>query len=325
MAQTIQNELVRELFAYLSKGLNPYYPGKFPWYLGQICLRWRAVFHTMQSAFWRKIDIQWKSSPATKFRCMHMVEVVKMFLTYNQGTLLSFTYGPDYNAEYMDEDWINIHMVLEMQVERSETWSDVYFNASIIELPTLSRARNCLRNLRTLCIYIRSSFSDVIPIDTFMDVFENTLSLIFVEMKDYAGWELNWSGLTTLWMGIGDNTSLLNFSTALERATNLEGLVIYRDPIADSGNNDFSYDDYDDNGDHDNNEDHDSNEDHDDNDLDETKTLDTVTLPRLKNLLLTVSELLYFLKAPALEELTVVATCPDPVISAISTSHILTY
>ncbi|KAF8622449.1 hypothetical protein AX15_007005 [Amanita polypyramis BW_CC] len=300
---TIPNELICEIFGYLSKVLDAYYPCKFPWYLGQICSRWRAVFHTMRAEFWGEIDIQWESPPDAESRYMHMVEVVGTFLMYNQEAPLTFTYSLDEDATYTTDQWHCIHMVLYMLVKRSPTWSDASLDLSVSHLPILCKARNHLCNLRTLSIYISLSFFlKTRKPNELTDIFKNAPSLMSVDMKDFAGWEFNWSTLTSLSMGIGDNTSALDLAITLSQMTNLEELTIYDSPAIEL--NDGSYS-------------HEGNGDH---DFDEPEVLRAAMLPCLKKLLLVDTKFLDALAAPALENL--VVACLDPDLSVISAGHI---
>jgi hypothetical protein len=51
-------EIIREIFSHVfSSPLKIGHASQFPWYLGQICSQWRTLFFSMQSVFWRKIEI----------------------------------------------------------------------------------------------------------------------------------------------------------------------------------------------------------------------------------------------------------------------------
>ena len=58
MATLVPAEIIHEIFSCLSSPLLPLEPHEFPWYLGQICSEWRAIFLSMQAHFWNEIEIE---------------------------------------------------------------------------------------------------------------------------------------------------------------------------------------------------------------------------------------------------------------------------
>ena len=92
----LSTEILREIFTYFSSPLRVSLAYQFPWYLGQVCSQWRALFFSMRSTFWRKIKIDWLYN-YWRSRLMLSPERITMilafFLNRTQGAPFSFSFS----------------------------------------------------------------------------------------------------------------------------------------------------------------------------------------------------------------------------------------
>ena len=85
-------EILRQIFAYSSSSLRVRRAHEFPWYLGQVCSRWRALFFSMRSTFWKRIEINWDNDFPRRTRFAESVKaILAFFLNRTQGAPFSFS------------------------------------------------------------------------------------------------------------------------------------------------------------------------------------------------------------------------------------------
>ena len=194
-AQNLPADIIQEMFSYFSTSLRLNVNKEFPWFLGHVCSRWRALFLAMTTKFWQSISIdyrnRWPSDPR-QINCI--LEITRFFVTRNQEEMISFNYllSKDDRAHGL-QSVADLRRVLEVLVEESTRWESVSIETASLDLPTLQRVKNRLPSLRSLRLSIPANLSSISS-----EIFENTPSLQQVALVGHFHWKLNWSSLTTL-------------------------------------------------------------------------------------------------------------------------------
>ena len=277
IVQTLPSEVIHEIYGYFATPMylwlyKPNNFPEFPWYLGQICASWRAIFNSMSSNFWNKLDIHLERQPCTAVVGQYF-EIPKLSLRYDLMLLmlrhfLDRTRGQPFSfrikaAHILDREEPIIVRLLELLVAESPRWREAYFNAlKASYIPILYQVKHHLPLLKTLELDLHTC--EGVPAYTY-DLFEDAPHLKCVDLGHLADWQVNWAALTIL--KIGDFFTSDNLLSILGQAERLENLAIYQS-------------------------------------LDETSALDQmISLPNLKVLTTIGFRLLSVLHTPSLEEL----------------------
>ncbi len=116
----IPSEVSREMFSHLSSPLRLLEAYKFPWYLGQVCSEWRAIFLSMLPYFWNEIQIE---RPEDRYRrpdATHVMAMLTFFLNVTSGAPFSFTLYKE-NHYYVGEA-PNVQLILSKLRDYSMQW-----------------------------------------------------------------------------------------------------------------------------------------------------------------------------------------------------------
>ena len=223
-------EILREIFAYLSSPLRVHRAHEFPWYLGNVCSRWRALFFSMRSTFWKKIEIDWEHNFLRLPRFSERLKVIlAFFLNRTQGAPFSFSlFREDYYPDKKHVRWI-----LKDLLDHSRQWEEVFIRTKpmVFDFNLLRNAKGHLPLLKRLEITTTThSGPPVHP--SFADIFKDAPLLTHVVLQSLPVWEFNWSSLTIL--GIGYQNDIYKSLAILQKTVNLVKLTFsdvffYRD------------------------------------------------------------------------------------------------
>ncbi|KAF8320149.1 hypothetical protein F5887DRAFT_1217923 [Amanita rubescens] len=247
---TIPADIVREIFSHLSSLLPVLEAYKFPWYLGQICSKWRAIFMSMQRDFWSEIQIEkLKSCPRLIMpqsaneteterpedhngqtdtgRTMAMLD---FFLAATHGAPFSFDLYVE--EPYRTENVSYVRLVLSKLVDHSMQWKDVSMQMQLPEVLLLCSVKNRLPVLQSLDLYLpyhdemeRPDHDDTL-FSQVADVFEDTPQLTRLELRCLSDvpCRFNWALLTDLHLDWPDDPQII--ITTLQQTVNLVALTI---------------------------------------------------------------------------------------------------
>ena len=223
IVQTLPSEIVREIYGYFATPMYLHNPNRFPWYLGQICASWRAIFNSMSSYFWHKLDINVNEFHHVSKLYIRYDLMLRHFLDRTGGQPFSFWLKARYYC-LDDGDELIAHL-LELLVAESPRWREAYFNtlrASYLSI--LYRAKHRLPLLNNLQLDLHTREGE--PAYTY-DLFEDAPHLKCVDLGQLADWRVNWASLTVLKIGEFFRSDKKLFSV-LGQAERLEKLAIYQ-------------------------------------------------------------------------------------------------
>ena len=227
IVQTVPSEIIREVYGYFATPMHLHKPNRFPWFLGQICATWRAIFNSMTSEFWNELGIDlemhefYHDHRPLYLRYDLMQLVLRYLLDRTRGHPFSFQLTTQYH--YMKEEDEVIIRLLESLVAESPRWREVYVDTCRESyLSILYQAKHRLPLLNTLQLMQLKTGTE--PTD---DLFEDAPNLTRVELGLLANWRVNWGSLRMLRIrGFFGNDEKL-FSV-LGQAGRLEKLAISR-------------------------------------------------------------------------------------------------
>jgi hypothetical protein len=229
-------EILREIFAYLSSPLLVQRAHEFPWYLGKVCSRWRALFFSMRSTFWEKIEIDWEHNFRRPLRFSERRRaILAFFLSRTQGAPFSFSLF----REGSHPKKTHVQWILKDLVDHSRQWEEVFIrmNPIVFDLNLLRNAKGRLPLLKKLEITSSDYFGpEVHP--SLAGIFKDAPLLTHVALQNFSAWELNWSSLTIL--SIGRQNNIRKSLAILQKTLNLVELTLsneflYRRDVEDMG------------------------------------------------------------------------------------------
>ena len=226
-------EILREILAYLSSPLRVHRAHEFPWYLGKVCSRWRALLFSMRSTFCERIEIDWE------YRLIQFSDRVKAILAF----FLNRTEGAPFSLSLFRggrcPDKKHVRWIVKDLLDHSRQREEVFIrtNPMVFDFNLFFRnAKGHLPLLKKLEIASTTHFWPVIP-PSFTDIFKDAPLLTHVVLEDVSAWEFNWPSLTIL--GIGRRTYIYECIHILQKTVNLVELdfsdVIVEQDVEDSG------------------------------------------------------------------------------------------
>ncbi|KAF8330528.1 hypothetical protein F5887DRAFT_1287175, partial [Amanita rubescens] len=243
-------EIIREIFSYLSSPLQLLKPHEFPWYLGQICSKWRAIFLSMQAYFWNEIEVERpedRETPSQWIYSMNDLEpelprnrrpdssramaILAFFLDVARGAPFSFTLYEE-NSYRSDQEISCVQLVLSKLVDHSTQWENISMQLRLPEFLLLRGVKNRLPLLQSLKIILPHRYQmeeanhDVTLLPQMGDIFEDAPLLTHIELTNLedAAWKFNWASLTSIHLRSSDSPQTI--ITALHQTVNLEALNI---------------------------------------------------------------------------------------------------
>jgi hypothetical protein len=208
--QDLSSEIICEIFKNFSTpvSIHPGPTSEFPWFLGQICARWRIVFLSMSTHFWGDIKINvckaTKPFPLSVAYFERALDILNFCLKCNEGCPLSFSFwmGAHYTEEYLYA--IDI---LDALLAQSTRWVKVDLCIQAAEVAGL----HCIKGRTPLLQSLRFALMELedwddlsMPIDReyarFVDAFEDSPRLTHLElyMSNIKGWKCDWSSMVVL-------------------------------------------------------------------------------------------------------------------------------
>ncbi|KAF8320150.1 hypothetical protein F5887DRAFT_367995 [Amanita rubescens] len=243
---TIPANIVREIFSHLSSPLRVLEAYQFPWYLGQICSKWRAIFMSMQDEFWNEIQIEqpkfkyWPrlvmpqsaneaetEQPDGQTDSERAMAMLDFFLAATHGAPFSFDLFVE--EPYLTEDVPYVRLVLSKLVDHSKQWKEVSMQLQLPEVLLLDGVKNRLPMLQDLELYLphrddmETSDHDVTQV---AGVFEDAPQLTHLELRclSEVPFRFNWASLTGLHLDWQDDPQTI--ITTLQQTVNLLALTI---------------------------------------------------------------------------------------------------
>ena len=223
-------EILCEIFTYSSSPLGTRQTHGFPWYLGKVCSRWRALFFSMRSTFWRKIEIDWHYyNRRDHIRITQFFErvntILAFFLGRTQGESFSFSlFGEDgYPNEHEHVQWI-----LKDLVNHSRQWEEAFIRCRSSDVYLLRSAKGhfpLLKRLEVVRPSYASFFDDTGSYSVISDIFGDAPLLAHVVVEDISIWEFNLPSLTTFDIS-GRYNSTTRTLAILRKAVNLVELTV---------------------------------------------------------------------------------------------------
>ena len=218
----IPTEILREIFAYFSSPLQVAQAYQFPWHLGQVCSQWRALFISMRSTFWRKIEIDRRYNPFLGLTPSpkRITTIVTFFLNRTQGAPFSFSFFHPHGYEEYEKK--HMRGILKDLLDCSRQWEEVSIPVQLEDLNLLRGAKGHLPLLKRLDITLDYGW-DMVPHPSFT-IFEDAPLLTHVAVGGISTWEFNWSSLTNL--DIGYQGNIAGSLHILQKTVNLVELAI---------------------------------------------------------------------------------------------------
>jgi hypothetical protein len=208
----IPTELLQEVFKQIKQSLasrlrahsrKPDQPGRFPWYLGHVCSRWRSLFLSMRSTFWNRIDIELWHDDYSGEEESRESEIVAFFLDRTRGAPFSFSFGTIRRNLHAEQEPYNIPLaILARLVVHSEQWKEVFFELSSSEVGCLCAAKGLLPLLTKLELVVNKD-ADYEPTQNMTsDVFEDAPLLTQIMLCDHSTqrFKVNSSPLTIVYL-----------------------------------------------------------------------------------------------------------------------------
>ena len=148
-------KILHEFFTYFSSPLRVPLAYQFPWYLGQVCSQWRALFFSMRSTFWRKFEIEWDYGYYHNPRLVRFVKtILAFFLNRTQGAPFSISlFRGDVYPQKKDMRWI-----LKDLLDHSRQWGEVFIRLKSTDVNLLRSAKGHLPLLKRLEIIVPSYY-----------------------------------------------------------------------------------------------------------------------------------------------------------------------
>ena len=235
----LPTEILGEIFTYFSSPLRVSLAYQFPWYLGQVCSQWRALFFSMRSTFWKKIEIDWlynyRLSPPSLMTSPERVStILAFFLNRAQGAPFSFSFF--HLNYYKGQDQEQMRRILKDLLDYSRQWEEVSMRLLLADLNLLRDAKGHLPLLKRLDIVVVNDYRNRTPHPS-LTIFEDAPLLIHVVVGGIFAWEFDWLSLTIL--SIGCNQNLTRTFAILQKTVNLVELtvsdVVHNEDVAISG------------------------------------------------------------------------------------------
>ncbi|KAF8330944.1 hypothetical protein F5887DRAFT_999630 [Amanita rubescens] len=256
----IPAETIHEIFSHLYESpLRVHEAHQFPWYLGQICSQWRAVFLSTRLLFWNEIQIESASHAeeserdATVARPTNLrlhdsdsetdtdqsedwqpdasrtMAMLTFFLDITRGTPFSFTLYSEQSYHTTDIEIQYVRLVLSKLSDYSMQWKNVAMKLQFSEFMLLRNVKNRLQSLQCLELVLphhseteRSESNDPLLGDIFEDAPLLT-NIKLCRLSDMA-WTFNWASLTTIRILTSDDPE--DIVSVLRHTTNLEKFTI---------------------------------------------------------------------------------------------------
>ncbi|KAF8330537.1 hypothetical protein F5887DRAFT_1287177 [Amanita rubescens] len=253
MASTgpIPADIIREIFLHLSSPLRLLEPHEFPWYLGQICSKWRAIFFSMQAYFWNEIEMErpedketrpWIRSyspndpkpelPRTlRPDSARTMAILAFFLDVAHGAPFSFTLY-EKKSYYSDQEVSCVELVLSKLIDHSTQWENVSMQLRLPEFLLLRSVKSRLPLLQRLELILpyrhemERANHDVTLLPQMGDIFEDAPLLTDIQLLhlEDAAWKFNWASLTSIHLRSSDSPQTI--IATLQQTVNLEALNI---------------------------------------------------------------------------------------------------
>ena len=208
--QDLSSEIIGEIFKNFSTpvSIHPGPTSEFPWFLGQICARWRVVFLSMSTHFWGDIRINVrkvnKPFPLSVACFERALDILNFCLKCNEGCPLSVSFwmGAHYTEEYL-----YVLDVLDALLAQSTRWVKADLCIQAAEVARLHCIKGRTPLLQSL-LFVQKELAvwdDLsMPIDReyarFVDAFEDSPSLTHLElyMSNIKRWKCDWSSMVVL-------------------------------------------------------------------------------------------------------------------------------
>ncbi len=280
-AMKLSPEIVSEIFKNFSTTVIIHKPQLFPWFLGQICAGWRAVFLSLSTQFWGYIAIDVsqtkKQFPDSTAYFERALDILNFCLKCSEGCPLSFMFK--LSAFYYADEYAYVVDILDALITQSMRWLTAqFYSVPATELRRLHYVKGRIPLLQSF-VFMRSEdfwplgTVEPLPVDErFAGTFEQSPSLKRLQLSDITISKFHWTSIESFQLrSLTDAGKLV---AALSQATSLKVLEIgwgdaNREPI----------------------------------DIDNAQGM--VTLPSLKKLILHTHNIFGALTAPALEHLSV--------------------
>ncbi len=222
----IPSDVSREIFSHLSVPLRLLEPYKFPWYLGQVCSEWRAIFLSMRPYFWNEIQIEWPEDCDRQPDSARVVAMLTFFLNVTSGAPFSFTLYNE-ESEYDVDEAPYVQLILSKLRDYSMQWVNVSMELQVPEFLLLRSVKNRIPLLQSLELVLPSrdeiSNQDSTLLLQMGSLFENAPLLTRIKLNSLSnvGWRFNWTSLTGIHLSsFSDNPQLI--INTLRQAINLE-------------------------------------------------------------------------------------------------------
>ncbi|KAF8330536.1 hypothetical protein F5887DRAFT_1287176 [Amanita rubescens] len=243
-------EIIREILSHLSSPLRLLEPHEFPWYLGQICSKWRAIFLSMQAYFWNEIEMERPEDRETPLQWIYSMNdpkpelprnrrpdssrtmtILAFFLDVARGAPFSFTLYKE-DSYYSDQEVSCVQLVLPKLMDYSMQWENVSMRLRLPEFLLLRSVKSRLPLLQSLELVIpyrhemEEDNHEVTLLPQMGDIFEDAPLLQHIELLclEDAAWKFNWASLTSLHLRYSDSPQTI--ITTLQQTINLEALDI---------------------------------------------------------------------------------------------------
>ena len=203
----IPMDILREVFKQSwTSPLRAHKSYEFPWYLGHVCSKWRAVFFSMRSTFWNRIEIEWYDDSGVGLKqqdAANVTEIVPFFLDCTRGAPFSVAFCTRGGYTEEDTDYDILPTLVDL-INCSEQWEEVSIKLLSTHLVFLCATKGCLSQLKKLEIDVKNEYEyedafRIIP-SVVTKVFEDAPILKEVVIWGFSAWKFrfNWSSLTAV-------------------------------------------------------------------------------------------------------------------------------
>lgn len=256
----IPAEIIHEIFSHLYQlPLRVHEAHQFPWYLGQICSQWRAVFLSMRLLFWNEIQIEHAHAEETERDtsvtapsflrlydsdseidtkqsedcyvqpdASHTMAMLTFFLDITRGAPFSFTLYSEQDYYTTNIETQYVRLLLSKLSDHSMQWENVFMRLQFSEFSLLHNVKNRLPSLQCLELvlpyHLETEGSNHHP--QLGDIFKNAPLLTDVKLcrlSDVA-WTFDWASLITIHLLTSDDPE--GIVSALRHTINLEQFTI---------------------------------------------------------------------------------------------------
>jgi hypothetical protein len=209
-------DIISEIFKNFSTPVAiDWQPKSFPWFLGQICARWRKVFLSMSAHFWGNIEIDvWgakKPFPDSVASFERALDILNFCLKCNEGCLLSFSFKMGIHCV---QEYAYVTDILDALIAQSMQWSKAELGLQVAEFQRLHQVKGHIPRLQSLAV-AQVEFLHFTPNESiyerFADTFEDSPSLTHLQLylSDIKGWKFDWSSIVVLRLNIWTNADYL--------------------------------------------------------------------------------------------------------------------